>query len=127
MSQFSIQTQQAIRDFIGSLQMADVTPAADGSYSFAFEETGVLSFTPSADGKRTIIALKAESGGHLTAGDMLTFLGLAQRDATTQLPITAGMVGGAPVLAANVPNSSMNLQKIETCFDQLIKLHPNAN
>lgn len=123
MSHFSPRATQAIHDFVTNLRMEDVTPFSDGSYSFSFERAGVLSFSPSADGKRAIMLLRSHDQNTKTANDMRQFLSLAQNDPVTQTPITAGMVGGAFVLAANLPDSDFDLQKIELCLDRLIALH----
>lgn len=122
MSSFSPRATQAIRDFVANLRMEDVSPAPDGSYSFAFERAGLLCFSPSADGRRAIMSLKSHSNDPATADRMRQFLSLAQHDPMTQMPITAGMVGGAFVLAANIPDRDFDLQKIELCLDRLIAL-----
>ncbi|WP_341367309.1 CesT family type III secretion system chaperone [Yoonia sp. BS5-3] len=126
MQGFSPKSVQAINDFVGNLGMSPVGPAEDGSYNFAFERAGILGFAPSADGKRAIMSLKAARADRPTADDMARFLSLAQRDPMTQLPITAGMVGGAFVLAANIPSNAFDLQKIEHCLDRLIQLQSGA-
>ncbi|MEL6841449.1 MAG: hypothetical protein AAFP85_19370 [Pseudomonadota bacterium] len=123
MAQFSPKSTQAIHDFVDNLRMESVMPAADGSYSFAFERAGLLSFAPSADGKRAIMSLRAPTQNRLTADDLVQFLCMAQHDPVTQAPISAGMVGGDFVLAANIPNDSFDLQRIELCLDRLIALH----
>lgn len=120
---FSPKSMQAIEDFVDNLRMGQVTPAADGSYSFAFERAGLLSFVPSADGKRAVMSLKANTPSRVTSDDLIQFLRIAQRDPVTQNPISAGMVGGAFVLAANIPNETFDLQQIELCLDRLIALH----
>lgn len=121
--QFSSKSVQAIDDFVDNLGMQPMTAAADGSYSFAFERAGVLSFAPSADGKRAIMSLKAETPKRLAGDDLIGFLRIAQRDPVTQTPISAGMAGGAFVLAANIPDENFDLQQIELCLDRLIALH----
>ena len=123
MSHFSPRATQAIRDFVANLSMDDVTPASDGSYSFSFDRAGLLSFSPSADGKRAIMSLKSHEQSSKTAGDMRQFLSLAQHDPMTQTPISAGIAGNAFVLAANIPDSDFDLQKIELCLDRMIALH----
>ncbi len=114
---------EAIREFSANMQLEPVSPSDDGSYFFLFENAGLLSFSPSADGRRIIMALKSHDQSPKTADDMKQFLSLARYDPMTQVPISAGMVGGAFVLAANVPDSEFNLQRIELCLDRLISLH----
>ncbi|MEM6311002.1 MAG: hypothetical protein AAF754_13245, partial [Pseudomonadota bacterium] len=93
------------------------------SYNFAFERAGVLSFAPSSDGERAIMSLRAKTPNRVTADDLVQFLNMAQRDPVTQTAISAGMVGGDFVLAANIPEDAFNLQQIELCLDRLITLH----
>lgn len=126
MAHFSPKSVQAIDDFVENLRMDHVAPSEDGSYSFAFERAGLLSFAPSADGKRAIMSLRARTSDRLTADDLTLFLRVAQRDPVTQTPITAGMVSGDFVLAANIPDDRFDLQQIELCLDRLIALHPGA-
>ncbi len=123
---FSPKSTQAIDDFVNNMGMGKVSPADDGSYNFSFERAGILSFTPSADGKRAIMSLKARTPRRVAADEMLQFMRIAQRDPVTQTPISAGMVGGAFVMAANISEDAFDHQQIELCLDRLIALHEGA-
>ena len=126
MARFSPSAVQAIEDFVQNLQMSSVAPAPDGSYTFAFTRAGDLSICPSEDGKRAIMSLKSRDPRRLTSEDMTRLLTLAQRDPITQTPISAGLVGGQVVLAANIRDDAFDLQKIELCLDRLIALQTAA-
>ncbi|MEM6312186.1 MAG: hypothetical protein AAF754_19330, partial [Pseudomonadota bacterium] len=77
MAQFSPKSVQAIHDFVDNLRMDKAEPATDGSYNFAFERAGVLSFAPSSDGERAIMSLRAKTPNRVTADDLVQFLNMA--------------------------------------------------
>ena len=121
---FSGRALKTIEDFTANIEMQGISPASDGSFTFAFEHAGIMSLTPSTDGKRAILSLKQMPQRQQLAEDLKAFFKLAQFDPITQKPITTGMASdGGLILAASIDENDFNLPTVETCLDRLIELH----
>ncbi len=121
---FSQRALKTIDDFVSNIGMQEIAPANDGSFTFAFEHAGVMSLTPSMDGKRAILSLKKMPIRQPLTEDIKAFLKLAQFDPITRKPITAGMAAnGGLVLAISIDENSFDLPTIEACLDRLIELY----
>ena len=124
MNGFSHRAIGVIDSFVANLQLPQSEAAVDGSYSFAIDNVGFLSLTPSEDGERIIISLKRLADRQPSTDELLGFLKRAQFDPVIRRPVTAGMASdGGLVLAASFDDGTLDLPTIEGCIDRLGELH----
>lgn len=96
--------------------------ARDGSYSFAFAQSGVLTLTAAADG-RTYISLARQPArpGRETEGRVLA---AARRDPTTNRFLHAALApDGSVVFAVALEPTEFDLPALDSCLQQLIATH----
>ena len=108
---------------MNSIGMARRGPSHDGSYSFSFESAGLLSFTATSNGAKVVMSLRSHEKVYADVNELRSFLNLAEWHPSSSIPISAGLVNESYVLAATIPDSTFDLQLIETCLDHLINLH----
>jgi hypothetical protein len=116
---FPERARLAIESFAGNVGLVAV-PATDGSYSFAFERSGVLTFTPASDGERTLLSLFAPDHRPGPQADA-TLIGLAGPEISTGRFLSVGLSrDGGIVLAVSLDNADIDLPAIEECLQQLL-------
>lgn len=117
---FSPQALQTIEGFAASLGLP-ATPSADGSYSFAFENSGTLTLTSAEDGERTLLSLFVRPHRLDTTVEQ-RIMSLAGPDITTNRFLSAGLTGDDGVIfAVDIDDAEMSLPTLETCMQQLLK------
>ncbi|MBC8129910.1 MAG: hypothetical protein H7Y08_06270 [Rhizobiaceae bacterium] len=116
---FSDRASQTIGLFAGSLGLS-ATPAADGSFSFAFERSGLLTLTASEDGERCLASL-AKRPVRLDERVERRVIELAGPDPSTRRFLSAGLDrGGSVVVAVSIDDDELDLPILEACLQQLI-------
>lgn len=98
----------------------EARPASDGSYSFRFDRSGDLSFTPSRSGRHVVVNLQCEKPG-LDRTSQYRALQMAGPDASTGRFLHVGMLGETGiVLAVVLDESELDLPLIETSIQALL-------
>lgn len=116
---FSNQALQALEGFAANLGLP-ARAAPDGSYSFVFEDTGLLTFTSSRDGTRTVLSL-FDVPDRIDDQFALQLLELAGPDRSTGRFLSVGLPReGGIMLAVSVEDSEMGLPTLDTCLQQLM-------
>lgn len=116
---FSNQVVRTIDEFAASMSIV-ARPAADGSYSFAFQHSGTLTFTSTAAGDATLLSLLV-STSFLNEATELRLIQLAGPERSTNRFLSVGMTSsGAAILVVKIGEQEMNLPQIETCLQQLL-------
>lgn len=118
MADFAHGPRLVIEAFAASLGLP-ATPARDGSYSFIFANSGVMSLTPAPDG-RTLVSLAQQPArpGRETEARVLA---AARRDpATNHFLHTALAADGSLVFAFALEPAEFDLQSLDACLQQLI-------
>ena len=119
----------AARDTIGRFAAAmDLAPAMaeDGSFSFAFERSGVLTFTGLPIDDRVAISLARPSQGHASAR-RAAFLALAGHDAAAGRCLHAGLTLDGDLVASMVLDAGdFTLDQVEEAFAALARMHETA-
>ncbi|MEM8837313.1 MAG: CesT family type III secretion system chaperone, partial [Pseudomonadota bacterium] len=120
---FSQRAEGVIADFGASIDMPGLPRSPDGSYTIAFQRAGVMSLTPSQDGKRTIVSLTRKPAHPPLAEDLKRLFDVAQLDPVTRFPVSAGLsADNAFILAMSVDDADFTLQSLEAAIDRLIQL-----
>lgn len=126
-TQFNSQFRQTIEAFAASMQFPSMPPAArDGSYTFVFEHSGVLSLLPASDSGEVVMALgrKPISDGEAF---LRGFLLQASLEYLTTGPLHAGMTGdGLYCYATRVPADEFDLSTLEQNLKHLMRAHETA-
>jgi len=128
MSQCSQQFTQTIEDFANSMQMKNrLEPAADGSFTFEFEQSGTLSLLPSQDDRHIFVALGrppcSSDGTYLEK-----FLKSAGVDEDENQPLHAGISPNGQFYYVTVlPVQQFDLPGLESCLNRLIWVHDELN
>lgn len=116
---FSNASLHAIRSFAERAGIVAI-PARDGTFSFAFERSGMLSFVPSEDGEQLLIFMM-RTPSYPDPEREIKMLQLAGDDRFTGRPLHAGLTPeGAIVLSFVLDNSNVDVPTILTCVDRLI-------
>lgn len=116
---FSNASLHAIETFAARTGVAAVA-AQDGSYSFAFERSGILSFIPSEDGRRLILCMIRKPPYPDPARE-LRALALAGDDRQTGLTLLAGATAeGALALSFVLHDDEIDVPTVLACIDRLI-------
>lgn len=121
------QLQLTIEAFAASMEFnAAPEMAADGSYTFAFESSGVLSILPASDGREIVMAL-----GRKPISDNETFLRRfllsASLESYTSGPLHAGMTAaGLFCFATRIPIDRFDLPTLEANLNQLMAAHDSV-
>ena len=120
---FSTPALHVLEDFSRSMGFHRISPADDGSVTFALDRAGLLCFTPAANGNRILVSLKRQHA-QTQADDLLDFFRLSRWDSFLGVSINAGMsADNGFVLVANLHQTQFSVQLVEACVDQLISLH----
>src|SRR5262245_40109617 len=121
MQQFSPQARTTIEGFSESLGLPALT-ARDGSYSFQFQRSGVLTITPARDG-RTIVSL--ERRPERLDGDALKrFFLAADIDPTSNRALHAGLSNdGSLIYAVDFDRDDFTVPALHACLSSLIEAH----
>lgn len=120
---FSPQALQTIEGFAANLGLPAM-PSADGSYSFAFENSGTLTLTSAQDGERTLLSLFMRPH-RLDWTVEQKIMSLAGPDITTNRFLSAGLLSDGVMFAVSVDDAEMSLPTLETCMQQLLKARAN--
>ncbi len=116
---FPERARLAIESFAENVGL-DAAPAGDGSYSFAFERSGVLTFTPASDGERTLLSLSAPGYRPGPQADA-ALIGLAGPEMSAGRFLSVGLTrDGGVLLAVALDNADIGLPAIEECLRQLM-------
>lgn len=116
---FSNQVVRTIDEFAASMNIV-ARPAADGSYSFAFQHSGTLTFTSAAAGDATLLSLHV-STSFLNEETEMRLMQLAGPERSTNRFLSVGVTSsGAAMLVVKIGDPEMNLPQIETCLQQLL-------
>lgn len=116
---FSPRAIQTIESFASSLDLP-ARPASDGSYSFVFQRSGTLTFTPSSEGNRVLASL-SRMPSRLNEGVERTIMGLAGPDITTQRCLSVGLGrDGSVICAVAIDDEELDLPSVESCLQQLL-------
>lgn len=122
---FPERARLAIESFAANVGL-DAAPAGDGSYSFVFERSGVLTFTPASEGERTLLSLSV-SGYRSGPRADAALLDLAGPEVSTGRFLSVGLTrDGDVVLAVALDNADIGLPAIEECLQQLISARQAA-
>ncbi len=124
MSGFSSRASGVIGDFAASLGLALSQPARDGSYSFAFQQSGLLTFTPSTDGRRVLMSL-ARRPTRMDEAMEQRAVAAAGYDATAGRMLHTGLAPDGSLLAIlDLDDQELDLPTIESAFRTLNARHP---
>lgn len=125
--QFSPQLRQTIEAFASSMQFASMPPAAsDGGYSFVFEHSGMLSLSPSGDGRFVVVALGRKPVSNDESYTRRFFL-QASLESLTGEALHAGMTAeGMCCYATRIPAEAFDLPTLESNLNLLIAAHEAA-
>jgi hypothetical protein len=116
---FSSQALQAIHGFAANLGLP-AQPALDGSYSFVFERSGMLTLTSSTDGERVLLSLFMQPS-RLDEDVERRLLDLAGPDITTNRFLSVGLTrDGGALFAVGIDDAEMGLPVLDTCLQQLM-------
>jgi hypothetical protein len=118
---FSPRVLPSIETFVAEFGIRPV-PAEDGSYSFAFERTGMLSLVASEDGERVLMSL-GWSPAYTEARQERRLLEAAGYDAVNQAMLHAGKSGdGMLLLTYDFTEDQVSPQVLDSTFRRLIEL-----
>ena len=124
MAEFAAGAQMVIEAFAASLGLPS-KPARDGSYSFAFRQSGVLTLTPGSDG-RALISLARKPARPDRAAE-LKALAAARRDPTTNRFLHAGLAtDGSLVFTIGLEAGAFDVPTLDSCFHQLVVVHASV-
>jgi hypothetical protein len=121
MLQFSPQALTTVEGFCESLELP-AFPARDGSYSFVFQRSGMLTITPARDG-RAIVSLARRP--ERADGPMLKrFFLAAGIDPTTNLALHAGLSkDGSLIYSVDFAVDDFTVPALHACLRNLIAAH----
>lgn len=117
---FSDSARRTIEAFARQLKI-EARPASDGSYSFAFDRSGDLTFTPARAGERTVVSLARRP---LAMNETVErqALQLAGPDPTTGRFLHAGTTrDGSVVFAVSIGDNEFDLPILDTCLQRLLQ------
>jgi type III secretion system chaperone SycN len=121
MMQFSPQARTTVEGFSESLGLPALA-ARDGSYSFEFQRSGILTITPAKDG-RTIVSLERRPE-RLDADVLKRFLIAADIDPTTNRALHAGLSNdGNLIYAVDFNGDDFTVPALHACLSSLIEAH----
>jgi type III secretion system chaperone SycN len=124
MAEFTAGARMVVEAFAASLGLPS-SPARDGSYSFAFRQSGVLTMTPGSDG-RTLVSLARKPARPDRALE-LKALAAARRDPTTNRFLHAGLAtDGSLVFTIGLETGELDMPTLDTCFHQLVAVHASV-
>ncbi|MGQ3214495.1 MAG: hypothetical protein ACT6U0_14155 [Shinella sp.] len=116
---FSNQVVRTIDAFAASMNIA-ARAAADGSYSFAFQHSGTLTFTSTPAGDATLLSLHV-STSFLNEEAEFRLMQLAGPERSSGRFLSVGVTSdGGAMLVVKIGEQDMNLPQIETCLQQLL-------
>ena len=119
---FSNATLQVIQRFAREIGI-DAVPAADGSFSFEFSHSGLLSLNSSEDGRRVIVSLARQPYMPEAALEM-RFFQQAGFDPSVNRFKHAGLAeDGTLVGAISVDEHDLSISTLDESFQQLINMH----
>lgn len=122
---FSLQAERLIESFAANLGLA-ARPASDGSYSFVFEQSGTLTFTPSTDGERLFLSLSGKPD-RIREDHLERLLSVAGPDISTERFLSAGLTSdNTAIFAVSLEETELNLPTLETCLQQLMEAQAQA-
>jgi type III secretion system chaperone SycN len=121
MQQFSPQARNTIEGFSESLGLP-AQAARDGSFSFQFQRSGILTITPAKDG-RAIVSLERRPE-RLDADVLKRFLLAAEIDPTTSRALHAGLSqDGSLIYALDCNGEELTVPDLHACLSSLIAAH----
>lgn len=116
---FSRQAISTIDEFAASMSIV-ARPAVDGSYSFAFQRSGTLTFTSTPTGETVLLSLHV-SVPFINDETELRLMQLAGPERSTNRVLSVGTTrNGGAMLVVKIGDQEMNLPQIETCLQQLL-------
>jgi hypothetical protein len=124
MGNFTPQTRQTIASFVATMDFPGMPPAAaDGSYSFLFAKTGILTLLATDDGAHVLVGLARQpSSSDSTYAER--FFAAAGLDEHTNMPLHAGLApNGAFMYVAPVRTDQFDLPTLEQRFTTLCAAH----
>ena len=119
---FSNATLQVIKRFAGDIGI-DAIPAADGSFSFEFSHSGLLSLNSSEDGKRVIVSLARQPYMPEAALELNFFLQAGYDPSTNRFRHAGLAEDGTLVGAISVDEHDFSISTLDESFQQLINMH----
>jgi hypothetical protein len=124
---FSPQIRQIIEAFAASMEFSSMpAPAADGSYGFAFEQSGMLSLLPASDGQEVVMALCRKPISDDEAA-MRRFFLQASLESGTSGPLHAGIsADNLFCYATRIPVDEFDLPTLESNLRVLMEAHELA-
>lgn len=125
MTDFAPGPRLVVEAFAGSLGLPAV-PARDGSYSFAFARSGLLTLTAAPDG-RTLVSLARQPArpGRDTEARALA---AARPDPTTGRFLHAGLAAdGSLVFVLALEPAEFDLPALDACLQQLVAVQDEVS
>lgn len=121
MAEISPRITSVIGDFATSLGLS-ATPARDGSYSFAFEHNGRLTFAPTQESANALMSLTWHVS-RMEPGIQMRFFRLAGLDPTTATHFHTGMTRTEDfVLAIRLHEENFNLPLLDHWLNRLFEI-----
>lgn len=125
MAQFSNRARIAIERFAETLGCA-ARAAADQSYGFSLSRSGTLTFLPTEDGNRIIVALGRQPN-RSDLGLQLRFLALAGPQSGSATFVHAAMTADETmVLATDIDDEGCDVQSLDQAVSRLIELQQSV-
>lgn len=118
----SLRSRQIVESFAGQLGLP-LRPAADGSFTFVFAETGRLSVTASRDGRRVFVSL-ARRPVRMEVGVLSNALTFTGPEPATNRLVQAGLSADDELhLSIGLDEDGLDLPLLDASFQRLIALH----